>query len=224
MVGIVRYLLNGFLAVLKWPLVIFLLCLLPDALLVTLDLLEQALDNSDQIEPFICGFVLYLIGWWILFKRVFMGSWFSTLEHELTHGLFAILTLHKVLEIKSSYVSGGHIKYQGGGNWLITISPYFFPTLSYLLMGILFIADLGDHPWWNLSLGVSVAYHLTSTWRETHVGQPDLKDVGFVYAWLFLIPANLISYATILAFILGGTTQVYESLSFLGEGLSWIIE
>jgi len=216
-----RSLTNGALAILKWPLALLLVCLSLDVLLVLLDLLERATVKSNHIAPFISGFVLYLVGWWLVFKRVFMGSWFSTLEHELTHGLFAVLTFHKVLEVKSSYVSGGHIKYAGSGNWLITIAPYFFPTLSYVLMFVLALMDSGMHPWLNLSLGVSVAYHITSTWRETHWAQPDLKEVGFVYAWIFLIPANLISYVVILAFVLGGSNQVVESFSFLREGLVW---
>ena len=58
---------------------------------------------SERLTPFVTGFLGYTIAWWILFKRYFMGSWLSTLEHELTHGLFAILTLHRILEIKTSY-------------------------------------------------------------------------------------------------------------------------
>ena len=142
--------------------------------------------ESPRLAPFIYGFMGYTVAWWILFKRYFMGSWLSTLEHELTHGLFAVLTLHKILEVKTSYLSGGHIRYTGGGNWLITISPYFFPTLSFIIMGILALLDSGQTPWLNLTLGISVAYHIrTSTWKETHWGQSDLKEVGYFYSFLF---------------------------------------
>ena len=81
--------------------------------------------------------------------------------------------------------------------------------------------DSGQNPWLNLSLGISVAYHITSTWKETHWGQSDLKEVGYFYSFLFLPSANIISYIAILAFVLGGSDQLIESLSFIQEALPW---
>ena len=31
----------------------------------------------------------------LIFSRTIWGTWFSTLEHELTHVLFALLTFHR---------------------------------------------------------------------------------------------------------------------------------
>ncbi len=219
--ALVRTILNFSLGIIKWPLALFMLYLLPDSALEMLSLLEDSQLESPQVAPFITGFVGYTIAWFILFKRYFMGSWLSTLEHELTHGLFALLTLHKILEVKTSYNSGGHIRYSGSGNWLITISPYFFPTVSFLIMAVLTFLDSGQNPWLNLSLGISVAYHITSTWKETHWGQSDIKEVGYFYSFLFLPSANIISYIAILAFVLGGSDQLIESLSFIQEALPW---
>ena len=219
--ALVRSILNFTLAALKWPLALFMIYLLPDSMLVMIELLESSELDSLRVAPFIYGFVGYTILWWLLFKRYFMGSWLSTLEHELTHGLFAVLTLHKVIEVKTSYLSGGHIRYSGGGNWLITISPYFFPTLSFIIMGILAVIDSGQTPWLNLALGISVSYHITSTWKETHFGQSDLKEVGYFYSFLFLPSANLISYIALLAFVLGGPERMIESLAYIQEALPW---
>ncbi|MBT6433519.1 MAG: hypothetical protein HOK28_10530 [Deltaproteobacteria bacterium] len=221
MTKIVRKLLNFFLGLVKWPLAFLMIYLLPDSILEMLELLEKSELESDQVAPFIYGFLGYFAAWFVLFKRYFMGSWLSTLEHELTHGLFAVITFHKITELKTSYLSGGHIRYTGGGNWLITIAPYFFPTLSFLIMGILSIVGTAETPWLNLALGVSVAYHLTSTWHETHLGQTDIKEVGYLYSFLFLPAANIISYIAILAFVLGGPGQLLESLSFIQEAMAW---
>ena len=221
MTTLVRKLLNFILAVGKWPTAFFMLYLLPDSALELLTLLERSELESPQVAPFIYGFMGYAAAWFILFKRYFVGSWISTLEHELTHGLFALITFHKVLEVKTSYLSGGHIRYSGGGNWLITIAPYFFPTLSFIIMGILSLAASSEAPWLNLALGISVAYHLTSTWIETHFGQTDLKEVGYLYSFLFLPSANIISYIAILAFVLGGPAQLLDSLSFIREAMPW---
>lgn len=221
MTNMVRTLLNFVLRLGKWPMALFMLYLLPDSVLAMLELLERSEMESVQVAPFIYGFLGYAAGWFILFKRYFVGSWISTLEHELTHALFALITFHKILEVKTSYLSGGHIRYSGGGNWLISIAPYFFPTLSFFIMGILSIIGSGETPWLNLALGVSVAYHLTSTWTETHWGQTDIKEVGYLYSFLFLPSANIISYIAILSFVLGGPGQLAESLSFIQEAMSW---
>ena len=65
--------------------------------------------------------------------------------------------------------------------------------------------------------GVLVAYHITSTWRETHRGQTDLQQVGWLYSLLFLPAANVISYGMLLAFAAGGGHQVGVYLSRLWE-------
>jgi len=223
MTGFIRKLLNFSLAVLKWPLALAMTCLLPSTFTQLLVLLESTTLQSVQVAPFIYGFVGYAAAWFVLFKRYFVGSWISTLEHELTHGFFAVLTLHKIVEVKTSYISGGHIKYEGGGNWLITIAPYFFPTISFIIMAILALADSGAHPWLNLWLGISVSYHITSTWRETHWGQSDIKEVGYIYSLLFLPSANLISYTAILAFVLGGSHQLQLSFQAIAQGFSWML-
>jgi hypothetical protein len=221
MTDMVRTLLNFALRLGKWPVALLMLYLLPDSALKMLELLERSELESVQVAPFIYGFMGYAAAWFILFKRYFVGSWISTLEHELTHGLFALITFHKIIEIKTSYLSGGHIRYSGGGNWLITIAPYFFPTLSFIIMGILSIIGAGATPWLNLALGVSVAYHLTSTWNETHWGQTDIKEVGYLYSFLFLPSANIISYIAILSFVQGGPSLLTESLSFIQEAMPW---
>jgi hypothetical protein len=62
------------------------------------------------------------------------------MEHELTHAFFAWITLVPVVELRTSDVTmqsddGGvrHVVHEWG-NWLISISPYFFPTVSASLL------------------------------------------------------------------------------------------
>ncbi len=104
--------------------------------------------------------------------------------------------------------------FRGSGNWLITIAPYFFPTLSCLILGALFF--LGDEAgrWLHIVLGATVSYHATSTWRETHREQTDLKEVGFTFAFLFLPAANVLSYGLILAVVLGGWSK---GIAYMGS-------
>jgi len=49
----------------------------------------------------------------------------------------------------------------------------------------------------NAVLGVTVAYHITSTYKETHWRQTDLRQVGMGFAWCFLPSANVVSFGLI---------------------------
>jgi len=138
------------------------------------------------------------------------------LEHELTHALFAIVTFHKVTGLRATWRSGGHMTYQGAGNWLITVAPYFFPTIClFILAASVLLPDSFHTPVGGL-MGVAIGYHVTSTYRETHAGQSDLKKAGWPFCLLFLPTANIISYGILLSFCHGGTSAM---LSFLKETL-----
>jgi hypothetical protein len=90
------------------------------------------------------------------------------------------------------------MSYQGYPNWLITISPYFVPTLSLFILGLIWLAKASYSPLLLGLLGASIVYHLQSTWRETHHQQTDLKQVGWTFCWLFLPGANVIMWLFIL--------------------------
>ena len=107
------------------------------------------------------------------------------------------------------------MQYHGRGNWLIAISPYFFPTLSVVVMLIMLSLDGDALRTAKLVLGVTVAYHATSTYRETHRQQPDLQEVGFRFAWCFLPMANVASFGMILAMARVGPGGMTDFLSAL---------
>lgn len=186
---------------LKWPTALLFVCLLPVLLVVT----WQSLANSASLDllhsPFSWGFCGYLLLAFFMNKKN-PNNFISTFEHELTHALFALLFLNKIESFTATAKTGGQLRWRGQENWLITIAPYFFPTFTAILL--LFLA-LGKSTWWYLILlGISVAYHVESTYHETHRKQTDLKQVGFIFATLFLIPANLITYLSIFYFFQSG--------------------
>lgn len=96
------------------------------------------------------------------------------------------------------------MRYRGKGNWLITLGPYFLPTVSLLAMGALWLVPPAyRQPMMGL-LGATVAYHAIATWKETHGGQTDLKAAGWVFSVCFLPSANLLMHGLIVAFAHGG--------------------
>lgn len=182
----------------KWPVAVVHVCLLPGAAWAFVSALGLVGAHAGDMIPFFAGFGLYGALWWLAFRRYGWGSWASTLEHELTHALFALLTFHRVTKITASWHDGGATSFRGRGNWLITLAPYFVPTASVLIAAFLWAIPDGWLHWASGLLGASIAYHMSSTWLETHFRQTDITKAGLIFSLMFLPTANLVAYGLLL--------------------------
>ena len=218
---------NQLLAVMKWPIAALALASLPAVAASLLWLAALVLQDPFAISLFFTGAATY----WLLDRLIFghqaVGSWFSTLEHEITHAIFAWGTFHRVIGMHVTSHNGGHVTFTGGGNWLIYIAPYWFPTLCVPIM--VYSAWFSDpHPGWAVALGVAFMFHHLSTWRETHEGQTDLQETTFLFAWMFLPAANLIAAGAVIAFAFGHSPMFFRFLSHftnsLGQTFSLVID
>lgn len=199
------------LGLLKWPVAILALLSLPA--------LVQALQyfNWGQVK-----FLAFGGGMFAYLAIKIMASARSNvsmqiLAHEFTHIFFAFLTFHRVVHIHlNPDESGGAMGFKGKGNWLITISPYFFPLFLFFLMmfATFFAGKIPDSLWVNGLFGYFFAYHIESIAIQLHGQQPDFKEVGFLFCWLFLPGANLFVCLLIAAFNNGGWIAV-ERFVFL---------
>ena len=196
---------------LKWPTAIISLLLLPWAVMATFRLAARIWAEPTPVMAFTLGLVAYFAAWHLLLRRRLFGTFFSTLEHELTHAIFALATFHPVIRLRTTFRQGGHIyylNYKSQGNWLITISPYFVPTLSLVLMGALAFIPPSFRWWTEWLLGAATAYHVVSTLRDTRLAQTDLQKVGYLFSFLFLPAANVIALGIIVAFSHDGLSGV----------------
>jgi len=204
---------NMFLKLIKYPTALGATVALPYAWahLMTSPLMSL---SPLKYQWFAAGFVGYLLAWWVLFQRRFMGSYFSTFEHELTHAIFAWLTLHRVVGLSVTWQRGGSCTFEGsgGGNWLIAIAPYWFPTLVIPTLGVVYFSTGQSLTQLHGLVGAATAYHILSTWTETHLRQPDLQNTGFLFALMFLPAANIIVYSVILLFTLCGPVSAHQYL------------
>ncbi len=193
---------NRLIEILKYPIAIGLLLSTPFLLMSLYRVLAYIITHIERYYPLLIGIALYLLIWKLIANRIANG-WFATLEHELTHALFALVTFHKVTDFKATLSNGGHVRYSGvgGGNWLITISPYFFPTFSGVILGLMYLSKSQFQPILLAILGFSIIYHLHSTWHEIHPKQTDLKEVGFTFAWIFLPSANILALICVLVLV-----------------------
>ena len=202
----------------KWPVAIAALVLLVPTLLSCFDLIIACAQAPETILPFLGGAGLYLLVWLWTIRR-WRATLLSTFEHEFTHALFAILTLHRVTELKTTWSRGGHVRILGLGNWLITVAPYFFPTVCFVLIPVFRVLTFVPTNFADAIVGAAFVYHITSTMRETHGGQTDLKLVGYLFSTMFLPTAILVSHGTVLAFAWGGLEGIRIFVSTIGHHL-----
>lgn len=201
--------LDFLLELIKWPVAIFMLVSLPSFI--------EALSYC-RIDNF--RFLVFLIGAFLyLGVKIVAGASSNTamqiLAHEFTHIFFALLTFHKVVHIHLNMdESGGAMGFKGKGNWLITVSPYFFPLfLFFLMIGFSFFSDrLPSGYWANGILGYFFMYHIESMVVQIHGEQPDFKEAGFLFCWMLLPSANLFMCSLVLAFNNGGFYNMQKYL------------
>lgn len=191
--------------ILKWPIAILAVLSLP-ALVSALDYFQI---GNMKFFVFAGGCFLYLALKVVASART--NTAMQILAHEFTHIFFALLTFHKVVHIHLNLDnSGGAMGFKGKGNWLIVVAPYFFPLFLFflILFFTFFERSIPSGYWINGILGYFFAYHLESMLVQIHGDQPDFKEAGFLFCWLFILPANLFSCSCILAFNNGGWANV----------------
>jgi hypothetical protein len=210
---------DGLVNLLKWPVAVGCVALTPGAAIGFFDVGRTVVQDPTPYTLFGAGFGGYLVLWWLFFRRPLMGSMFSTVEHELTHGLFALLTFHRIEGLRATWRSGGEIAYSGGpGNWLITIAPYWFPTLCMPFVLVLLLGPTAHLGVISVAMGVVLSYQLTSTYIETHRGQTDLQKVGFVFAWMVLPFLNFVAISFV---VLSAGVGADAALAWFAELSTW---
>ncbi|HEY5921919.1 MAG TPA: hypothetical protein VIV11_09630 [Kofleriaceae bacterium] len=185
---------------LKWPIAIVGLIFLPGLLYALYFVIRGIIAHPGNCIPFLIGAAAYA-AFFVAFAGRRVGFW-TIVEHELTHALFAWATFHRVVGF-SAMRGGGHVRYVGRGNWLITVAPYFFPTFTLLVIVLLTFLPPRHLEVGAGVLGASVAHHILSTWSETHRHQTDLREVGWLWSGMFLPSINAFVLGIILSYAAG---------------------
>ena len=134
------------------------------------------------------GAVIFTLIWLIFLSR--RESFWSVVEHELTHAVFALLFFKKVRTLNADRRRGGLVRVEGG-NFIIALAPYFFPFLSVIIIIIKPII-LSNYQWLlNALLGFSLTFHLLYLLNEFHPSQPDLRENGFLFSLIVVVFFNL---------------------------------
>ncbi len=189
---------------LKWPVGILMLLVIVPAFQLDCMLIKKMM-NMQYLLNFFLPFAAVVI--FFLIMPSLSGSFFAIVEHELTHMLFAVLTLHKPKGLDINQDVGGSFSFVGKGNWLIALAPYFFPTFTFVLMAGLvgYVAIYGKLPDYHLILfGIFIGYHFIVTLFEIHPKQTDFEVAGPIFSICFIPGSNLLIYGMLFAYLQKG--------------------
>lgn len=143
------------------------------------------------------------------------GNFWSTLEHELTHGLFIVLSGGDIKKLVIVNDKGGYIV-SNKSNFLITLSPYFFPTLLSIFFLLALIFNFKSNVLFDTFSGILFSIHILSTIKETKFYQTDLLKYGLKTSIYFILLMNFIIITSTLLIISSGFNK---ALNFIVSGL-----
>ena len=181
----------------KWPMALFMVFSLP-AYVQSLSFFHFF---NLRYAVLIAGFFLFFIARGMMDSS--MRANMQIAVHEMTHAFFAWITFHKV---KGIYIekddSGGAMSFEGEGNWLIIIAPYFFPLFGfiYMLIATFYMRFAPYNLFLSGFLGYLIGYHLDAVGSQINEKQTDLPKVSYKFCAMFLPSANLWAIGSMLAF------------------------
>jgi hypothetical protein len=171
-------------------------------------------------SPEFAAFGLGCFAWMVLFFgfRNRAMIWLYVAGHELTHALFVLIFRGRVSQIHISS-GGGHIL-TDRNNFVISLSPYFFPfytAVAIIVWTILewVLRETGPlNPVWLCgSIGFTWMFHLTFTLWMIRRDQPDVEQNGRLFSFTVIFLTNLLLICAMLIF-------ASPTATFVGFGLS----
>ena len=184
-----------------------------------LEMLKIVDINQATVQYFIIGFIGFIPLWFLYMKD---KHFYSTFEHELTHLLVGLLFLKNPAHFTVTSHSGGETGLYGG-NFVITLAPYFLPTLAFIMLPFYLIISAEFQLHFLAVFGFVVSYHVFSTIQEFSYSQPDIASSGKLFSTLFLIFANILVYGYILMFIAKGFETGSKFLvNGMAESIGWL--
>lgn len=151
-----------------------------------------------------------------VFARGRVLRWIYVAGHELTHALFVVLFRGQVSDVRIT-AQGGHIM-TDRTNFLISLSPYFFPFYSvvailvWVIYGWIVGAEQKPEPVWLYGLiGLTWTFHLLFTLFMVAREQPDVRQNGRVFSFSIIFSANVLILSAML--IVASPTASFRSFA-----------
>ena len=183
---------------LRWPIGIVSLVFLPGVFYALAFVARDIARRPASIVPTLVGAGVFVALWLVVLLPKRSRHHLVIFEHELTHWLFALLTLHRVSGLRASMRGGGHVGYVGRGNWLIAIAPFVVPTFSLIVIAL--AGWMHSPRMLSALLGATLAWNVIANWSRHHRHHGDHREAGRVFSFLFVACANAFVLGLVLAY------------------------
>jgi hypothetical protein len=119
--------------------------------------------------------------------------WLYVVGHELTHAIWVWLFGGSVKKFKATS-TGGHVVVNKT-NFLIVLSPYFFPFYAVLVVAVFLVGHLiwnwqNLFVWFHLLVGATYAFHITLTAHILQTQQSDITSQGYLFSAVVIFLGN----------------------------------
>lgn len=199
----------------KWPVAVFLLFSLP-----------VLIKSYDFFDFYNLKFYIFFGGAAFYFFTIIITGYnichsMQIISHELTHIVFAYLTLHNAGRVRiNPDGSGGSMILEGRGNWIITLAPYFFPLFTFIYMLLMpNILKISGNNWLVYAVfGYLFGYYAMTVLSQVHPNQTDIIREGYVFSAITIVGINLFTVGVIFAFnahLWSGVNKYIQLLSGL---------
>ncbi len=153
--------------------------------------LGAGLSSDWELWALPIGFLIWVILFFLL-PRPFRTY---VLAHELTHALWALMMGGRVGKMKVEK-TGGHVELSKT-NFIITLSPYFFPFYTVLVIAAYYLTGLTTDVepyrcWWLGTIGLTWAFHITFTVNMLSQHQPDVQEHGRIFSYTVIFSMNVL--------------------------------
>ena len=133
--------------------------------------------------------------WIVIFLLLPKPMWIYVFGHELTHVIWVWLFGGSVKKFRASS-EGGHVVVDKT-NFLIALSPYFFPLYAIIVVAV-FLAGhwlwnwKNFFVWFHLLVGAAYAFHLTLNAHVLRTQQSDITSQGYLFSAVVIFLGNVL--------------------------------
>lgn len=178
----------------KWIKLIIAVLLLPvcAGAGMTLWSVMKACGNADVTLVPVAGGALCWLAIYLLLPK---PMWIYVFGHELTHVIWVWLFGGSVKQFKATS-EGGHVIVDKT-NFLIALSPYFFPLYAVMVVVVFVTGHLiwdwnGFMVWFHLLVGAAYAFHITLNAHVLKTQQSDITSQGCLFSAVVIFLGNIL--------------------------------
>jgi hypothetical protein len=164
------------------------------------------------------GFLLGIALSWIIYGLVLRGNieFVRVFRHELTHMLVGLVygRVYKFTAKDPTYDDGEQEEEEGEAvgkvlvtpsTFLSTLAPYCLPILAIpLIVSRAFIGGIPSHIL-DFAIAVFLVFHLSTVLKQFRFSQSDIKKMGYLFSFLFVVTVNFFVVAITLNVVLGNS-------------------